>query len=44
MQETLWEIACDQKGYMYSEMAIGPEDWPLLWWLVGLVARARSYA
>ena len=19
MQETLWEIACDEKGYMYSE-------------------------
>jgi len=26
MQETLWEIACDQKGYMYSEMAIDSED------------------
>ena len=25
MQQTLWEIACDQKGYMYSEIAIGPE-------------------
>jgi len=25
MQETLWEIACDQKGYMYSEMAIVPK-------------------
>jgi hypothetical protein len=21
---------------MHSEMAIGPEDYPLLWWLVGL--------
>jgi hypothetical protein len=26
MQQTLWEIACDYKGYRYSEIAIGPED------------------
>ncbi len=36
MQQTLREVACNRKAYLHSEMAIGPKDYPLLWWLVGL--------